>query len=273
MENSDGTPWCSLDAGTSQKVMEQNEFECAPVEFWMALCMMYSDYSKSCSKSTALEIQLNFMPIWPVHFLKDKDAPKDKLARYYRHIVNTQMRRGSNLLRAPFSIVLISTTPRYFREGASGGGAYMYSPLSQLFYGNPAIHAGSPPCPTDQEYRSPKYFSDRNFLQIVFFFSAGGGLIRKPNFIICQRSLYSLNVATPSSSATRNQYWLRSVLNAESRSQHLWHKDHSKFPACGSGMPHGICLAQLFASSPGLHILLYPYSLTATTLSINATGQ
>lgn len=88
MENSDGTHGAHWTLEQAKKVMEQNEFECAPVEFWMALCMMYSDYSKAAQKH-GVGNSVEFYADMACAFLKDKDAPKDKLARYYRHIVNT----------------------------------------------------------------------------------------------------------------------------------------------------------------------------------------
>ena len=53
--------------------------------FWAALCMMYSDYATAASKH-GVGGDVDFYIDMACAFLNDKDAPKDKLARYYEHI-------------------------------------------------------------------------------------------------------------------------------------------------------------------------------------------
>ena len=88
MENMDGTHGPHWTFEQAQQVMEQNGFSCDPVQFWMALCMMYSDYSKAAQKH-GVGNSVEFYADLAQAFLEDKDAPKDKLERYYRSIVES----------------------------------------------------------------------------------------------------------------------------------------------------------------------------------------
>lgn len=86
MENEDGSkgPHWTLDQ--AKQVMSQRGIECDPLEFWVALCMMYSDYCKAAKKFDVNS--LDFYAYMAKAFLDDKDAPKDKLARYYVYIAS-----------------------------------------------------------------------------------------------------------------------------------------------------------------------------------------
>ena len=86
MENSDGTRGAHWTLDQAKMVMEQNEINCDPVAFWMALCMIYSDYSQAAQKH-GVGNSVEFYADMARAFLEDKDAPKDKLARYYKCIV------------------------------------------------------------------------------------------------------------------------------------------------------------------------------------------
>lgn len=87
MDNEDGTHGAHWTLDQAKQVMAQRGIECDPVQFWTTLNMMYSDYSKAAQKH-GVGNSVEFYADMACAFLKDKDAPKDKLARYYRHIVN-----------------------------------------------------------------------------------------------------------------------------------------------------------------------------------------
>ena len=57
-----------------------------PIEFWVALCMIYSDYS-NIAKKHGVGGNLEFYVDMAKAFLNDKDAAPDKLSNYYNYIV------------------------------------------------------------------------------------------------------------------------------------------------------------------------------------------
>lgn len=70
----------------AKQVMAQRGIECDPVQFWAALNMIYSDYVK-VAKKHGVGDKIDFYADMAKSFLCDKDAPEDKLARYYEYIV------------------------------------------------------------------------------------------------------------------------------------------------------------------------------------------
>lgn len=77
-ETSSGEQWSFEQAA---QVMRQREIVCDPVEFYVTLNMMHSDFSR-----VAKRLSLNSMDFYArlaEAFLNDPDAPPDKLARYY----------------------------------------------------------------------------------------------------------------------------------------------------------------------------------------------
>lgn len=86
MKNEDGTTGAHWTFDQAHQLMEQRGIDCDPVQFWAALCMMYSDYAAAASKH-GVGGNVDFYVDMAMAFLDDKDAPKDKLARYYSHIV------------------------------------------------------------------------------------------------------------------------------------------------------------------------------------------
>lgn len=85
MQNADGTTGPHWNMEQSKQVMAQRGIECDPVEFWLALNMMYSDYV-----STAKELGVNSIDFYSKMakaFLDDSDAMPGKLARYYEYVV------------------------------------------------------------------------------------------------------------------------------------------------------------------------------------------
>lgn len=85
MENEDGTRGAHWNMEQTKQIMEQHKIKCDPVEFYVAMNMMYSDYcgvAKKHGVSTA-----DFYADMAKAFLDDKDAHKDKLSRYYDSVV------------------------------------------------------------------------------------------------------------------------------------------------------------------------------------------
>ena len=84
MKNSDGTtgPHWSYDQAT--QLMTQRNLTCNPVDFWAALCMMYSDYSKVARAYSA--DNPNFYADLAAAFPNDEDAVEDKIVKYWECI-------------------------------------------------------------------------------------------------------------------------------------------------------------------------------------------
>ena len=100
MENEDGTTGAHWTFDQVHQLMEQRGIDCDPVQFWAALCMMYSGYATAASKH-GVGGDVDFYIDMACAFLNDKDAPKDKLARYLR----THRKR----------IKAAASAPRFFR--------------------------------------------------------------------------------------------------------------------------------------------------------------
>lgn len=86
MENEDGTKGPHWSMEQIKKVIEQRGMPGDPVEIWVAMNMMYSDYCKVAKK-----LGVNTMDFYAEMaraFLDDKDAGvPDKLTAYYEYIV------------------------------------------------------------------------------------------------------------------------------------------------------------------------------------------
>lgn len=84
MKNEDGTTGPHWTMEQTEQVRQQRGIKCDPLKFFVAMNMMYSDYCK-----VAEEIKANSMDFYVYMakaFLNDKDAPLDKLERYYHCI-------------------------------------------------------------------------------------------------------------------------------------------------------------------------------------------
>lgn len=86
MDNEDGTRGAHWTLEQAKQVMAQHGIECDPAQFWVALNMIYSDYVK-VAKKHGVGDKIDFYADMAKSFLCDKDAPEDKLARYYEYIV------------------------------------------------------------------------------------------------------------------------------------------------------------------------------------------
>lgn len=86
MENEDGTKGPHWNMEQIKKVMEQRNMTGDPVEFWVAMNMMYSDYCKAAKKLGVNTV--DFYAEMAKAFLEDKDTGvPDKLTAYYENIV------------------------------------------------------------------------------------------------------------------------------------------------------------------------------------------
>lgn len=86
MENEDGTKGPHWNMEQIKKVMEQRNMTGDPVEFWVAMNMMYSDYCKVAKKLGVNSV--DFYAEMAKAFLDDKDTGvPDKLMAYYEYIV------------------------------------------------------------------------------------------------------------------------------------------------------------------------------------------
>lgn len=84
MENADGTRGAHWPMEKTEEVRKQRGVDAEPLEWWVAMNMIYSDYCAVAEKlgtSTA-----EFYTCMAKAFLDDKDAQPDKLARYYEFI-------------------------------------------------------------------------------------------------------------------------------------------------------------------------------------------
>lgn len=84
MTNEAGTPGQHWTFDQAKQLMTRHGLQDDPVEFYAALNMMYSDYSKAAQK---LGVDKDdFYALMAHAFLDDPDAPGDKLARYCEYI-------------------------------------------------------------------------------------------------------------------------------------------------------------------------------------------
>lgn len=85
MENADGTKGQHWSMEKSKALKESLGIDLDPVEFYVSLNMMYSDYCEVAKKFGVDTPE--FYAHLAKSFLKDKDAVPDKLERYYEYIV------------------------------------------------------------------------------------------------------------------------------------------------------------------------------------------
>ncbi len=85
MENEDGSHGPHWSMEQTNQVKSQKGIACGPIEFFVAMNMVYSDYAAVAKKLGANNV--DFYACMAEAFLDDKDALPDKLARYYTYIV------------------------------------------------------------------------------------------------------------------------------------------------------------------------------------------
>jgi len=86
MENTDGTSGPHWSIEQTEKVRNQRGISGDPTEFWVAMNMIYSDYSE-VFKAYGVRDKIYLYADMAEAFLKDQDAQPGKLARYYNSIV------------------------------------------------------------------------------------------------------------------------------------------------------------------------------------------
>lgn len=85
MENEDGTIGPHWTFDQTKQAMAQRGYDCDPVEFFLAMNMMYSDYCKLAKKMNINTV--DFYSSMAKAFLDDKDGGDGKLMRYFRYVV------------------------------------------------------------------------------------------------------------------------------------------------------------------------------------------
>lgn len=84
MQNADGTTGAHWNFEAASRLMVQRGIDCDPIDFWLTLNMMHSDYSKVAKAYSA--DNPNFYADLAAAFLCDEDAVEDKLVQYWEHI-------------------------------------------------------------------------------------------------------------------------------------------------------------------------------------------
>lgn len=84
MANADGTKGPHWTYEQASQLMAQRGIDCDPMDFWVTLNMMHSDYSKVAKAYSTNNP--NFYADMAAAFLCDEDAVKDKLVQYWEHI-------------------------------------------------------------------------------------------------------------------------------------------------------------------------------------------
>lgn len=85
MKNADGTKGPHWKMEQTEQLMERRKLDCDPVEFWVAMNMMYSDYSKVARAHGVNNVE--FYADMAKAFLDDADAVEGKLEAYYEACV------------------------------------------------------------------------------------------------------------------------------------------------------------------------------------------
>lgn len=85
LRNEDGTKGPHWTKEQTTQVMKQKGIDCDPVEFWVAMNAMYSDYFNVAKKMNVNNV--DFYTHMAKAFIDDKDAGEGKLMRYYDAVV------------------------------------------------------------------------------------------------------------------------------------------------------------------------------------------
>ena len=85
MQNANGTRGQNWNMEQAKHIMTRYGYQCDPLEFYVALNMMKSDYSKAAAQLGMDKEE--FYAAMAKAFLMDEDAHKDKLARYWQYVV------------------------------------------------------------------------------------------------------------------------------------------------------------------------------------------
>lgn len=85
LENEDGSRGAHWSYDQTTNLLSQKKYDCDPIEFYVAMNMLYSDYYKVAKKFNCNNTE--FYGDLAAAFLCDKDAADDKLMRYYECVV------------------------------------------------------------------------------------------------------------------------------------------------------------------------------------------
>lgn len=86
IQNEDGRQGPRWSEDQTRQVMKQRSIDCDPIQFWVAMNVMYADYGKIFAKY-GMGDRIDFFADMAKAFLDDKDAVEDKLGRYYECVV------------------------------------------------------------------------------------------------------------------------------------------------------------------------------------------
>ena len=86
IKNEDGRQGPRWSEEQTKQVMKQRGIDCDPLEFYVAMNLMYADYGKVFSKY-GMGDRTEFYADMAKAFIDDKDAVDNKLAMYYEYIV------------------------------------------------------------------------------------------------------------------------------------------------------------------------------------------
>lgn len=86
LQNEDGSSGPHWTIEQTKRIMAQRNLSIDPAEFWMAINLIYSDFSP-VAKKHGVGGNLDFYVDMAKAFLEDKDAGPNKIARYYECVV------------------------------------------------------------------------------------------------------------------------------------------------------------------------------------------
>lgn len=86
IKNPDGTIGPHWTLSQAKDVMAKHELSGSPSEFWIALCLMYADYSAVAKKMniSTMDFYINMAEA----FLEDHSKKSDKVAKYCKYVVS-----------------------------------------------------------------------------------------------------------------------------------------------------------------------------------------
>ena len=86
LQNEDGSSGPHWTMEQAKRIMAQRNISLDPTEFWIAINLIYSDFSP-VAKKHGVGGNLDFYVDMAKAFLNDKDAGPNKIARYYECVV------------------------------------------------------------------------------------------------------------------------------------------------------------------------------------------
>lgn len=84
LQNEDGTKGPHWTKEQTTQVMKQKNINCDPLEFWVAMNAMYSDYYGVAKKMNVNNV--DFYAFMAKAFISDKDSQPNRLTNYYEYV-------------------------------------------------------------------------------------------------------------------------------------------------------------------------------------------